>query len=36
MKPNVMPLSEGVTPPYAELAKVTSRIVDRWNREIRG
>ncbi|MBN9002991.1 MAG: extracellular solute-binding protein, partial [Rhizobiales bacterium] len=36
MKANIMPLNEGVTPPYSELAKVTSRIVDRWNREIRG
>lgn len=36
MKANVMPLSEGVTPPYAQLGKIASRIVDRWNREIRG
>jgi putative spermidine/putrescine transport system substrate-binding protein len=36
MKPNIMPLNEGVTPPYAELRKIAPRIVDRWNREIRG
>ena len=36
MRPNIMPLDQGVTPPYNELGKAASGIVDRWNREIRG
>lgn len=35
MKPNIMPLSEGVLPEFRELAKAAPRMVDRWNREIR-
>jgi hypothetical protein len=36
LKGNIMPLSEGTTPDYRELIKATPKMVERWNREIRG
>lgn len=35
MRPNIMPLDQGVLPSFRDLAKVAPRMVDRWNREVR-
>jgi putative spermidine/putrescine transport system substrate-binding protein len=36
MQARMMPLSQGVTPPYRELMRAIPRIIERWNREMRG